>query len=88
LTFNGLHGVIFQKIVHFIITAVRTSNPTKIVVFITYASRKRFGLIDIGRRGLEEYTGLVREWKHSSAVIPNIRGNYILALSIVSALYI
>jgi hypothetical protein len=28
LTFNGLHGVIFQKIVLFINTAVRTSNPT------------------------------------------------------------
>jgi hypothetical protein len=28
LTFNGLHGVISQKIVLFITTAVRTSNPT------------------------------------------------------------
>jgi hypothetical protein len=28
LTFNGLYGVISQKIVLFIITAVRTSNPT------------------------------------------------------------
>jgi hypothetical protein len=28
LIFNGLHGVIFQKIVPFITTAVRTSNPT------------------------------------------------------------
>jgi hypothetical protein len=28
LTFNGLHAVIFQKIVLFITTAVRTSNPT------------------------------------------------------------
>jgi hypothetical protein len=27
LTFNGLHGVISQKIVLFITTAVRTSNP-------------------------------------------------------------
>jgi hypothetical protein len=27
-TFNGLHGVIFQKIVFFITTAVRTSSPT------------------------------------------------------------
>jgi hypothetical protein len=27
-TFNGLHGVISQKIVLFITTAVRTSNPT------------------------------------------------------------
>jgi hypothetical protein len=27
LTFNGLHGVIFQKIEHFITTAVRTSGP-------------------------------------------------------------
>jgi hypothetical protein len=28
LTFNGLHGVISQKIVLFITTAVRTSNPS------------------------------------------------------------
>jgi hypothetical protein len=28
LTFIGLCGVISQKIVHFIVTAVRTSNPT------------------------------------------------------------
>jgi hypothetical protein len=28
LTFNGLHGIISQKIVLFITTAVRTSNPT------------------------------------------------------------
>jgi hypothetical protein len=28
LTFNGLHGVISQKIVLFITTNVRTSNPT------------------------------------------------------------
>jgi hypothetical protein len=28
LTFNGLHGVISQKIVLFITTAVRTSDPT------------------------------------------------------------
>jgi hypothetical protein len=30
LTFNGLHGVISQKIVLFITTAVRTSNPTNV----------------------------------------------------------
>jgi hypothetical protein len=30
LTFNGLHGVISQKIVLFITIAVRTSNLTKI----------------------------------------------------------
>jgi hypothetical protein len=30
LTFNGLHGVIFQKIELFISIAVRTSNPTKL----------------------------------------------------------
>jgi hypothetical protein len=29
LTFNGLHGVIAQKIQIFITTGVRTSNPTK-----------------------------------------------------------
>jgi hypothetical protein len=28
LTLNGLHGVIFQKMVLFITTSVRTSNPT------------------------------------------------------------
>jgi hypothetical protein len=32
LTFNGLHGVISQKIVLFITTAVRTSNPTKSIL--------------------------------------------------------
>jgi hypothetical protein len=30
LTFNGLHGVIFQKIELFINTAVRTSNPADV----------------------------------------------------------
>jgi hypothetical protein len=30
LTFNGLHGIISQKIVLFITTAVRTANPTKL----------------------------------------------------------
>jgi hypothetical protein len=34
LTLNGLHGVISEKIVLFITTAVRTSNPTKILCFI------------------------------------------------------
>jgi hypothetical protein len=33
LTVNGLHGVISQKIVLFITTAVRTSNPTLDAVF-------------------------------------------------------
>jgi hypothetical protein len=33
LIFNGLHGVISQKIVLFITTAVRTSNPTKSNIF-------------------------------------------------------
>jgi hypothetical protein len=33
LTFNGLHGVISQKIVLFITTAVRTSDPTKFTSF-------------------------------------------------------
>jgi hypothetical protein len=28
LTFNGLHGLIYQKMELFITTAVRTSNPT------------------------------------------------------------
>jgi hypothetical protein len=28
VTFNGLHGVISQKIILFITTAVKTSNPT------------------------------------------------------------
>jgi hypothetical protein len=34
LTFNGLHGVISQKTVLFITTAVRTSIPTKLLVLI------------------------------------------------------
>jgi hypothetical protein len=33
LTFNGLHGDIFQKIVLFIITAVGTSNPTILFLY-------------------------------------------------------
>jgi hypothetical protein len=33
LTFNGLHGVIFQKIESFITTAVRTSNPVSSFLF-------------------------------------------------------
>jgi hypothetical protein len=32
VTFNGLHGILFQKIELFIITAERTSNPTGICV--------------------------------------------------------
>jgi hypothetical protein len=28
---SGLHGVIFQKMVLFIIIAVRTSNPTNVI---------------------------------------------------------
>jgi hypothetical protein len=31
LTFNGLHGIISQKIELFITTAVRTSSPTIII---------------------------------------------------------
>jgi hypothetical protein len=31
LTFNGLRGVISQKMVDFITTAVRTSNPTAVI---------------------------------------------------------
>jgi hypothetical protein len=36
LTFNGLHGVIAQKTVLFITTAVRTSNPTKIKLSLCF----------------------------------------------------
>jgi hypothetical protein len=32
LTFNGLHGVIYQKMVLFITTAVRTSNATEAIM--------------------------------------------------------
>jgi hypothetical protein len=31
LTFNGLHGVVSQKIALFITTAVRTSNPPEVI---------------------------------------------------------
>jgi hypothetical protein len=36
LTLNGLHGVISQKLIFFITTAVKTSNPTylKYLIFI------------------------------------------------------
>jgi hypothetical protein len=34
LNFNVLYDVIFQKIKHFITTAVRTSNPTAIKFFM------------------------------------------------------
>jgi hypothetical protein len=37
LTFNGLHGVISQKIVLFITTAVRTLNPTWETLFHLFA---------------------------------------------------
>jgi hypothetical protein len=33
LVFNGVHGIIFQKIELFITTAVRTSNPTRRINF-------------------------------------------------------
>jgi hypothetical protein len=36
LTFNGLHDVISQKIVIFITTAVRTSNPAYCTLFSTF----------------------------------------------------
>jgi hypothetical protein len=38
LTLNGLHGVISQKIVFFITTGVRTSNPT--YLFVVYFKMK------------------------------------------------
>jgi hypothetical protein len=34
LTLNGLHGVITQKMIVFITTAVRTSNPTCLFIFL------------------------------------------------------
>jgi hypothetical protein len=37
LTFNGLQGVISQKTVLFITTAVRTSNPTIFILFILFS---------------------------------------------------
>jgi hypothetical protein len=36
LTFNGPHGVISQKIVLLISTAVRTSNPTQLIYIHFY----------------------------------------------------
>jgi hypothetical protein len=34
LTLNGLHGVISQKKILFITTAVETSNPTRFMIFL------------------------------------------------------
>jgi hypothetical protein len=45
LTLNGLHGVISQKMVLFITTAVKTSNPTEwisVYGFILYYSKARW----------------------------------------------
>jgi hypothetical protein len=39
LTLNGLHGVISQKLILFITTAVKTSNPKKSCI-IAVCSRK------------------------------------------------
>jgi hypothetical protein len=39
LTFNGLHGVISQKIELFITTAVRTSNPAELLKFANLFTR-------------------------------------------------
>jgi hypothetical protein len=33
LTLNGLHGVISQKLILFITTAVKASNPTMFILF-------------------------------------------------------
>jgi hypothetical protein len=38
LTLSGLHGVIFQKTELFIVTAVRTSNPTG-TVFVSLSEK-------------------------------------------------
>jgi hypothetical protein len=43
LTFNGLHGVISQKIELSITTAVRTSNPTEMKeTFLFYTAKDFF----------------------------------------------
>jgi hypothetical protein len=44
LTLNGLLGVISQKIILFITTAVRTSNPTSLSVILILSLEKRAGL--------------------------------------------
>jgi hypothetical protein len=48
LALNGLHGVISQKMVLFITTAVRTSNPTTRFIIETFSSLEMsfFGLLD------------------------------------------
>jgi hypothetical protein len=43
LTLNGLHGVISQKLILFITTAVRTSNPTQFC-FIFWRSEVQFSV--------------------------------------------
>jgi hypothetical protein len=39
LKLNGLHGVISQKIILFIATAVKTSNPTCLYLFVSSGSK-------------------------------------------------
>jgi hypothetical protein len=39
---NGLHGVISQKMIFFITTAVKTSNPTQVLAYAEHeGARKR-----------------------------------------------
>jgi hypothetical protein len=58
LTVNGLHGVISQKIVLFITTAVRTSDPTNLKMFFNKYGVSVFIWFEIGSSG-----GL--SWTHS-----------------------
>jgi hypothetical protein len=41
LTLNGLHGVISQKMILFITTAVRTSNPKYNLLLLTKSPRSQ-----------------------------------------------
>jgi hypothetical protein len=41
---NGIHGVISQKMILFITTPVKTSNPTEYRMFVNRALKKIFGL--------------------------------------------
>jgi hypothetical protein len=59
LTFNELPSVIFQKIELSITAAVRTSNPTSVVLFATGGSGESF-LIYIGKAvGLVEFFNIM-----------------------------
>jgi hypothetical protein len=67
LTFNGLHSVISRKIVFFITTAVRTSNPTTFVISMK-GKRVKLALFLIKHHALKTCGGVEMLPRHYLAL--------------------